>query len=177
MDLFACAEYFTLNNYLSSILVKVNFKVWPPVLLIFPQIVSKGIPMHARMIHSLSGKQSPIPYGKKGQVRCVLSCKTQKVPRYELTDISSHFLRCKNMLIDMLIICWKEVLQRSMIRHLKGQLSSYKLYTVVTFQWLITYWIMVILHLITPPLKALAYRQYYFCFPFLLIAEMISSYI
>uniref|UniRef100_A0A096M5H5 Kynurenine 3-monooxygenase n=1 Tax=Poecilia formosa TaxID=48698 RepID=A0A096M5H5_POEFO len=31
------------------------------------QIVSKGIPMNARMIHSLSGKQSPIPYGKKGQ--------------------------------------------------------------------------------------------------------------
>uniref|UniRef100_A0A3B4ZAX0 Kynurenine 3-monooxygenase n=1 Tax=Stegastes partitus TaxID=144197 RepID=A0A3B4ZAX0_9TELE len=32
------------------------------------KIVSQGIPMHARMIHSLSGKQSPIPYGKKGQV-------------------------------------------------------------------------------------------------------------
>uniref|UniRef100_A0A3B3XV66 FAD-binding domain-containing protein n=1 Tax=Poecilia mexicana TaxID=48701 RepID=A0A3B3XV66_9TELE len=32
------------------------------------KIVSKGIPMNARMIHSLSGKQSPIPYGKKGQV-------------------------------------------------------------------------------------------------------------
>uniref|UniRef100_A0A3Q3M9E9 Kynurenine 3-monooxygenase n=1 Tax=Mastacembelus armatus TaxID=205130 RepID=A0A3Q3M9E9_9TELE len=32
------------------------------------KIVSKGIPMHARMIHSLTGKQSPIPYGKKGQV-------------------------------------------------------------------------------------------------------------
>ncbi|KAJ3610818.1 hypothetical protein NHX12_022909 [Muraenolepis orangiensis] len=31
------------------------------------KIVSKGIPMHARMIHSLNGKQSPIPYGKKGQ--------------------------------------------------------------------------------------------------------------
>uniref|UniRef100_A0A087XYQ2 Kynurenine 3-monooxygenase n=1 Tax=Poecilia formosa TaxID=48698 RepID=A0A087XYQ2_POEFO len=31
------------------------------------KIVSKGIPMNARMIHSLSGKQSPIPYGKKGQ--------------------------------------------------------------------------------------------------------------
>uniref|UniRef100_A0A8D3E108 Kynurenine 3-monooxygenase n=1 Tax=Scophthalmus maximus TaxID=52904 RepID=A0A8D3E108_SCOMX len=34
------------------------------------KIVSQGIPMHARMIHSLSGKQSPIPYGKKGQVSC-----------------------------------------------------------------------------------------------------------
>uniref|UniRef100_A0A3Q3W8Y4 Kynurenine 3-monooxygenase n=1 Tax=Mola mola TaxID=94237 RepID=A0A3Q3W8Y4_MOLML len=31
------------------------------------KIVSQGIPMHARMIHSLGGKQSPIPYGKKGQ--------------------------------------------------------------------------------------------------------------
>lgn len=32
------------------------------------QIVSNGIPMHARMIHSVNGKRSPIPYGKKGQV-------------------------------------------------------------------------------------------------------------
>uniref|UniRef100_A0A667ZSZ6 Kynurenine 3-monooxygenase n=1 Tax=Myripristis murdjan TaxID=586833 RepID=A0A667ZSZ6_9TELE len=32
------------------------------------KIISKGIPMHARMIHSLNGKQSQIPYGKKGQV-------------------------------------------------------------------------------------------------------------
>lgn len=31
------------------------------------KIVSKGIPMHSRMIHGLNGKQSPIPYGKKGQ--------------------------------------------------------------------------------------------------------------
>ncbi|XP_028279240.1 kynurenine 3-monooxygenase [Parambassis ranga] len=31
------------------------------------KIVSQGIPMHARMIHSLKGKQSPIPYGKKDQ--------------------------------------------------------------------------------------------------------------
>lgn len=34
----------------------------------FPQIVSQGIPMNARMIHSPSGKLSQIPYGKKGQV-------------------------------------------------------------------------------------------------------------
>lgn len=34
----------------------------------YPQIVSQGIPMNARMIHSPSGKLSPIPYGKKGQV-------------------------------------------------------------------------------------------------------------
>lgn len=31
------------------------------------QIISKGIPMQARMIHSLSGKQSSIPYGKRNQ--------------------------------------------------------------------------------------------------------------
>ncbi|KAL3972341.1 CCAAT/enhancer binding protein (C/EBP), delta [Sarotherodon galilaeus] len=31
------------------------------------KIVAQGIPMHARMIHSLDGKQSPIPYGRKGQ--------------------------------------------------------------------------------------------------------------
>ncbi|XP_040034018.1 kynurenine 3-monooxygenase isoform X1 [Gasterosteus aculeatus] len=31
------------------------------------KIVSQGIPMNSRMIHSLNGKQSPIPYGKKGQ--------------------------------------------------------------------------------------------------------------
>lgn len=32
------------------------------------QIVSKGVPMKARMIHSLSGKKSAIPYGNKSQV-------------------------------------------------------------------------------------------------------------
>ncbi|MBN3297017.1 KMO monooxygenase, partial [Amia calva] len=31
------------------------------------KIVSTGIPMHGRMIHSLNGKRSPIYYGKKGQ--------------------------------------------------------------------------------------------------------------
>ncbi|XP_061142011.1 kynurenine 3-monooxygenase [Syngnathus typhle] len=31
------------------------------------KIVSQGIPMNARMIHSPNGVQSPIPYGKKGQ--------------------------------------------------------------------------------------------------------------
>ncbi|XP_029449868.1 kynurenine 3-monooxygenase isoform X2 [Rhinatrema bivittatum] len=31
------------------------------------KIVSKGIPMHARMIHSISGKKSAIPYGKSHQ--------------------------------------------------------------------------------------------------------------
>lgn len=32
------------------------------------QIVSNGVPMKARMIHSLSGKKSAIPYGNKSQV-------------------------------------------------------------------------------------------------------------
>ncbi|ROK15734.1 Kynurenine 3-monooxygenase [Anabarilius grahami] len=31
------------------------------------KIVSEAIPMHARMIHNMNGKRSPIPYGKKGQ--------------------------------------------------------------------------------------------------------------
>ncbi|XP_055495545.1 kynurenine 3-monooxygenase-like isoform X1 [Leucoraja erinacea] len=31
------------------------------------QVVSKGIPMNARMIHSHLGKKSSLPYGKKGQ--------------------------------------------------------------------------------------------------------------
>lgn len=32
------------------------------------QVISLGIPMKARMIHSHSGNTTPIPYGKKGQV-------------------------------------------------------------------------------------------------------------
>ena len=31
--------------------------------------------MHSRMIHSLNGKQSPIPYGKKGQVTVCVMCR------------------------------------------------------------------------------------------------------
>ena len=37
-------------------------------ILILFQVVSHGIPMRARMIHSLSGKKSAIPYGTKSQV-------------------------------------------------------------------------------------------------------------
>uniref|UniRef100_A0A672GNP5 Kynurenine 3-monooxygenase n=1 Tax=Salarias fasciatus TaxID=181472 RepID=A0A672GNP5_SALFA len=48
------------------------------------KIVSQGIPMHARMIHSLSGKQSPIPYGKKGQVNPSFSCLAEKYPNAKL---------------------------------------------------------------------------------------------
>lgn len=36
------------------------------------QIVSKGIPMRARRIHTPSGKKYSIPYGKKNQV--LVSC-------------------------------------------------------------------------------------------------------
>lgn len=36
------------------------------------QIVSKGIPMRARRIHTPSGKKYSIPYGKKSQV--LVSC-------------------------------------------------------------------------------------------------------
>ena len=34
------------------------------------QVVSTGIPMHSRMIHDHDGTRTPMPYGKKGQVRC-----------------------------------------------------------------------------------------------------------
>ncbi|XP_020627664.1 kynurenine 3-monooxygenase-like [Orbicella faveolata] len=40
-------------------------------------VISLGIPMHARMIHSHSGRTTPIPYGKKGQH--LLSVERQKL--------------------------------------------------------------------------------------------------
>ncbi|KAK0137559.1 Kynurenine 3-monooxygenase [Merluccius polli] len=52
------------------------------------KIVSKGIPMHARMIHSLSGKQSPIPYGKKGQY--ILSVDRANLNKALLTEAESY---------------------------------------------------------------------------------------
>ncbi|KAG2467518.1 FMN2 protein, partial [Polypterus senegalus] len=48
------------------------------------KIVSKGIPMHARMIHSLSGKRTPIPYGKKGQVQFETPLPESVSPLYQL---------------------------------------------------------------------------------------------
>ncbi|KAM8739431.1 kynurenine 3-monooxygenase [Acanthopagrus schlegelii] len=52
------------------------------------KIVSKGIPMHARMIHSLSGKQSPIPYGKKGQY--ILSVDRANLNKELLTEAETY---------------------------------------------------------------------------------------
>uniref|UniRef100_A0A671SSU7 Kynurenine 3-monooxygenase n=1 Tax=Sinocyclocheilus anshuiensis TaxID=1608454 RepID=A0A671SSU7_9TELE len=51
------------------------------------KIVSKGIPMHARMIHNLNGKRSPIPYGKKGQVTVTI---------FRFTHSYSHKYRTSN---------------------------------------------------------------------------------
>ncbi|KAK5600533.1 hypothetical protein CRENBAI_017527 [Crenichthys baileyi] len=52
------------------------------------KIVSKGIPMHARMIHSLSGKQSPIPYGRKGQY--ILSVDRANLNKELLTEADTY---------------------------------------------------------------------------------------
>ncbi|CAG6017879.1 kynurenine 3-monooxygenase [Menidia menidia] len=52
------------------------------------KIVSKGIPMHARMIHSLTGKQSPIPYGKKGQY--ILSVDRANLNKELLTEAETY---------------------------------------------------------------------------------------
>ena len=45
------------------------------------EVIKNGIPMYARMIHSLDGKRSPIPYGKGDQVRNY----------YTLSDIKEDF--------------------------------------------------------------------------------------
>ncbi|XP_056465713.1 kynurenine 3-monooxygenase [Gadus chalcogrammus] len=52
------------------------------------KIVSKGIPMHSRMIHSLNGKQSPIPYGKKGQY--ILSVDRANLNKELLTEAERY---------------------------------------------------------------------------------------
>ncbi|XP_044071156.1 kynurenine 3-monooxygenase isoform X2 [Siniperca chuatsi] len=52
------------------------------------KIVSQGIPMHARMIHSVSGKQSPIPYGKKGQF--ILSVDRANLNKKLLTEAETY---------------------------------------------------------------------------------------
>uniref|UniRef100_A0A3Q2R0X3 Kynurenine 3-monooxygenase n=1 Tax=Fundulus heteroclitus TaxID=8078 RepID=A0A3Q2R0X3_FUNHE len=54
------------------------------------KIVSKGIPMNARMIHALSGKQSPIPYGKKGQVKAETYPNTKLNFDHKLQDWSAE---------------------------------------------------------------------------------------
>ncbi|XP_076025366.1 kynurenine 3-monooxygenase isoform X2 [Genypterus blacodes] len=52
------------------------------------KIISQGIPMHARMIHSPSGKQSPIPYGKTGQY--ILSVDRANLNKQLLTEAGTY---------------------------------------------------------------------------------------
>lgn len=52
------------------------------------QIVSKGVPMKARMIHSLSGKKSAIPYGNKSQY--ILSISRESLNKDLLTAVESY---------------------------------------------------------------------------------------
>ncbi|XP_007481618.1 kynurenine 3-monooxygenase isoform X1 [Monodelphis domestica] len=52
------------------------------------QVVSQGIPMRARMIHSLSGKKSAIPYGTKNQY--ILSISRESLNKDLLTAVEKH---------------------------------------------------------------------------------------
>ncbi|XP_053461699.1 kynurenine 3-monooxygenase isoform X2 [Nycticebus coucang] len=52
------------------------------------QIVSQGIPMKARMIHSLSGKKSAIPYGTRSQY--ILSISRESLSKDLLTAVEKH---------------------------------------------------------------------------------------
>ncbi|XP_077470301.1 kynurenine 3-monooxygenase [Stigmatopora argus] len=52
------------------------------------KVVSQGIPMHARMIHSLNGAQSAIPYGKKGQY--ILSVDRANLNKELLTEAETY---------------------------------------------------------------------------------------
>ncbi|XP_073230590.1 kynurenine 3-monooxygenase-like [Porites lutea] len=51
-------------------------------------VLSLGIPMHARMIHSHSGETTPIPYGKQGQY--LLSVERQKLNK-DLLSVSESY--------------------------------------------------------------------------------------
>ncbi|XP_004711821.1 kynurenine 3-monooxygenase [Echinops telfairi] len=52
------------------------------------EIVSQGIPMRARMIHSLSGKKTAIPYGTKSQF--ILSISREKLNKDLLTAVEKY---------------------------------------------------------------------------------------
>uniref|UniRef100_A0A6I8P8C7 Kynurenine 3-monooxygenase n=1 Tax=Ornithorhynchus anatinus TaxID=9258 RepID=A0A6I8P8C7_ORNAN len=52
------------------------------------QVVSQGIPMRSRMIHSLSGKKSAIPYGKKNQY--ILSISREILNKELLTEVEKY---------------------------------------------------------------------------------------
>ncbi|EDO45190.1 predicted protein, partial [Nematostella vectensis] len=51
-------------------------------------MVESGIPMHARMIHTLKGSKYAIPYGKKGQY--IMSVERRKMNEHLLTVAESH---------------------------------------------------------------------------------------
>uniref|UniRef100_A0A2K6MHH9 Kynurenine 3-monooxygenase n=1 Tax=Rhinopithecus bieti TaxID=61621 RepID=A0A2K6MHH9_RHIBE len=77
------------------------------------QIVSQGIPMRARMIHSLSGKKSAVPYGTKSQY--ILSVSRENLNKDLLTaaekypSVKMHFnhklLKC-NPEEGMITVCY-----------------------------------------------------------------------
>ena len=52
------------------------------------QVVKTGIPMYARMIHSHDGKQTPIPYGKKGQH--ILSIDRRALNEHLISLVEQH---------------------------------------------------------------------------------------
>ncbi|CAO2638545.1 Kynurenine 3-monooxygenase [Lemmus lemmus] len=52
------------------------------------KVVSNGVPMRARMIHSLSGKKSAIPYGNSSQY--ILSISREKLNKDLLTAVESY---------------------------------------------------------------------------------------
>ncbi|KAF5914085.1 hypothetical protein HPG69_010244, partial [Diceros bicornis minor] len=52
------------------------------------QIISRGIPMRARMLHSLSGKKSAIPYGTKSQY--ILSISRENLNKDLLTAVEKY---------------------------------------------------------------------------------------
>ncbi|XP_006924182.1 kynurenine 3-monooxygenase [Pteropus alecto] len=52
------------------------------------QIVSQGIPMRARMIHSLLGRKSTIPYGTKSQY--ILSISRENLNKHLLTAVEKY---------------------------------------------------------------------------------------
>uniref|UniRef100_A0AAY4EHL8 Kynurenine 3-monooxygenase n=1 Tax=Denticeps clupeoides TaxID=299321 RepID=A0AAY4EHL8_9TELE len=66
-------------------------------------IVSRGIPMIARMIHSLSGKRSPIPYGRKGQY--ILSVDRANLNKELLTGTVQPQCRSSVQPADLIVGC------------------------------------------------------------------------
>ncbi|KAM7336570.1 hypothetical protein ACRRTK_005063 [Alexandromys fortis] len=65
------------------------------------QVVSKGVPMRARMIHSLSGKKSAIPYGNSSQY--ILSISREKLNKDLLTDKDEIELSLKQQTLQQVL--------------------------------------------------------------------------